>query len=67
MRYYKDWLYEEMIELIDLTQKILPNSNQKEQSVFLQQYLEKVSQKAFPKINEMIEYKEIKSEKNKIR
>ena len=56
-----------MIELIDLTQKILPNSNQKEQSVFLQQYLEKVSQKAFPKINEMIEYKEIKSEKNKIR
>ena len=67
LRYYKDWLYEEMIELIDLTQKILPNSNQKEQSVFLQQYLEKVSQKAFPKINEMIEYKEIKSEKSEIR
>ena len=65
LKYHDDWLYEEMLELINLNEQILSNSTQNEQFDFLQNYLEKILGKSFPKINEMTEYKIIDSSDQK--
>jgi L-ascorbate metabolism protein UlaG (beta-lactamase superfamily) len=56
LKYYDDWLYEEMGELLNLTQQILPIESQDEQFNFLIQYLQNIVEQSFPMINEFQEF-----------
>lgn len=54
LKYHDDWLYKEILDLMNLTDKLLPNKNDDEKMEFLENYLQNIVNKSFPKINENI-------------
>lgn len=56
LRYYDDWLYKQMMDLIRLNDQIMIHNSDKERMDFLEKYLSKIVGKSFLKINEIIEF-----------